>query len=63
MVSSSKDEGSGDWQPPKNGTEEEEEEEGSVKQRVPQLRKKFLPSASPRLVRIFFSNFSPFNDI
>ncbi|KAM7412334.1 hypothetical protein PAMA_022016 [Pampus argenteus] len=55
-LSSSEDEGSGDWQPPKNGTEEEdseeeeEEEEGSVKQRVPQPRKKeFLPSASPRL--------------
>ncbi len=63
MVSSSKDEGSGDWHRPKNGTEEEEEEEGSVKQRVPQLRKKFLLSASPRLVRIFFSSFNLFNDI
>ncbi|KAM7390925.1 hypothetical protein PAMA_008906 [Pampus argenteus] len=56
-LSSSEDEGSGDWQPPKNGIEEEdseeeeEEEEGSVKQRVPQLRKKeFLRSASPRLM-------------
>ncbi|XP_076579180.1 uncharacterized protein LOC143317620 isoform X1 [Chaetodon auriga] len=52
MVSSSEGEGSGDWQPPKNGTEEEEEEEeASLKQRVPQLHKKdFLPSASPRLM-------------
>ncbi|XP_073344948.1 uncharacterized protein [Pagrus major] len=37
------DEGSGDWQPPKNGTEEE----ASVKLRVPQLRKK-RPTPTPR---------------
>ncbi|KAM7406707.1 hypothetical protein PAMA_002760 [Pampus argenteus] len=51
MVSSSIHEGSGDWQPPKNGTEEEdseeEEEDTSVKLRVPQLRKK-RPASTPR---------------
>ncbi|KAM7365210.1 hypothetical protein PAMP_016156 [Pampus punctatissimus] len=36
MVSSSDDEGSGDWQSPTSGAKEE----GSVKQRVPQLQKK-----------------------
>ncbi len=52
-LSSSEDEGSGDWRPPKNGTEEEdseeeeeEEEEAIVKRRVPQPHKK--PTPTPR---------------
>ena len=49
MVSSSDDEDSGDWQPPKNGTEEEV----SVKLRVPQLRKRgSAPTPRNRLVII-----------
>ena len=69
-LSFSDDEGSGDWQPPKNGTEEEDseeedsEEETSVKQRVPQLfRKELEPSVRQRLVRIVFSSFSPYNNL
>ncbi len=60
MVSSSEDEGSGDWQPPKNGTEEE----SSVKQKIPQLRKK-RPAATPRnrLVRVVLSSFCAYNNV
>ncbi|KAM7384966.1 hypothetical protein PAMP_001070 [Pampus punctatissimus] len=61
MVSSSDNEGSGDWQPPKNGTEEEdsekEEEETSVKQMVPQLQKK-RPAPTPRnrlMIQVYVS--------